>query len=158
VARVELGEFLHVADDGGELGGHSADLVGGKLQPGQPRDVVNVGCADELVALGRRRHDGLLIPQRAVSSPDRDVPGGDGTEGTNSAVPGPACSAEEQGRARTPDRLTSMGYDFLGIVGTTVGDKYLVEEAVGEGSFSVVYRAMHRVWQLPVALKCFKGF
>jgi serine/threonine protein kinase len=51
-----------------------------------------------------------------------------------------------------------MGYDFLGIVGTTVGDQYLVEEAVGEGSFSVVYRATHRVWQLPVALKCFKGF
>ena len=51
-----------------------------------------------------------------------------------------------------------MAYDFLGIVGTTVGDKYWVEEAVGEGSFSVVYRAIHRVWQLPVALKCFKGF
>jgi eukaryotic-like serine/threonine-protein kinase len=51
-----------------------------------------------------------------------------------------------------------MGYDILGIVGTLVGDKYVVEEAVGEGSFSVVYRAVHRIWGLPVALKCFKGF
>ncbi|HEY3594403.1 MAG TPA: serine/threonine-protein kinase [Polyangiaceae bacterium] len=51
-----------------------------------------------------------------------------------------------------------MGQDLLGIVGTTVADKYAVEEAVGEGAFSVVYRAIHRDWQQPVALKCFKGF
>src|SRR5882672_11487372 len=51
-----------------------------------------------------------------------------------------------------------MTHDHLGIVGTTIGDKYLVEAAVGEGSFSYVYRAMHLVWRLPVALKCFKGF
>ena len=34
-----------------------------------------------------------------------------------------------------------MTHDHLGIVGTTVGDKYVVEAAVGEGSFSYVYRA-----------------
>jgi formylglycine-generating enzyme required for sulfatase activity len=51
-----------------------------------------------------------------------------------------------------------MTHDHLGIVGTTLGDKYLVEAAVGEGSFSCVYRATHLVWRLPVALKCFKGF
>src|SRR5258706_15490551 len=49
-------------------------------------------------------------------------------------------------------------HDHLGIVGTTIGHKYLVEAAVGEGSFSYVYRAMHLVWRLPVALRCFKGF
>ncbi len=49
-----------------------------------------------------------------------------------------------------------MAHDSLGIVGTTVGGKYTIEEVVGEGSFSLVYRALHLVWQLPVAIKCFK--
>ena len=46
--------------------------------------------------------------------------------------------------------------DPLGLVGTTVSDKYVVEACVGEGGFAVVYRAMHKLWQKPVALKCFK--
>ncbi|MEE9384894.1 MAG: bifunctional serine/threonine-protein kinase/formylglycine-generating enzyme family protein [Nannocystaceae bacterium] len=45
--------------------------------------------------------------------------------------------------------------DPLNLVGTTVADKYDVESVVGEGGFSVVYRAMHRIWGQPVALKCF---
>jgi len=51
-----------------------------------------------------------------------------------------------------------MAHDSLGIVGTTVGGKYSIEEVVGEGSFSLVYRALHLVWRLPVAIKCFKVF
>ncbi|HKQ70613.1 MAG TPA: bifunctional serine/threonine-protein kinase/formylglycine-generating enzyme family protein [Polyangiaceae bacterium] len=51
-----------------------------------------------------------------------------------------------------------MTFDSLGIVGTTVGDKYVIEAVVGEGSFSLVYRAMHLVWRTPVAIKCFRGF
>jgi eukaryotic-like serine/threonine-protein kinase len=43
--------------------------------------------------------------------------------------------------------------DPLGLVGTTVGEKYDVEAFVAEGGFSFVYRARHRVWQQPVALK-----
>ncbi|TPV92550.1 MAG: hypothetical protein B7733_25295 [Myxococcales bacterium FL481] len=45
--------------------------------------------------------------------------------------------------------------DPLSLVGTTVADKYDVKDIVGEGGFSVVYRAMHRIWGQPVALKCF---
>lgn len=45
--------------------------------------------------------------------------------------------------------------DPLSLVGTTVADKYDVQSVVGEGGFSVVYRAMHRIWGQPVALKCF---
>jgi eukaryotic-like serine/threonine-protein kinase len=44
-------------------------------------------------------------------------------------------------------------HDPLGLLGTTVGDKYDVEAFVAEGGFSFVYRARHRVWQQPVALK-----
>ena len=46
--------------------------------------------------------------------------------------------------------------DPLNLVGATVADKYAVEQAVGEGGFSVVYRANHVIWKQPVALKCFK--
>jgi len=46
--------------------------------------------------------------------------------------------------------------DPLGLVGTTIDDKYVVEAVVGEGGFAVVYRAMHKLWQKPVAIKCFK--
>src|SRR5262249_20000961 len=46
--------------------------------------------------------------------------------------------------------------DSLGLVGVTIDDKYVVESVVGEGGFGVVYRAMHKVWQKPVAIKCFK--
>lgn len=49
-----------------------------------------------------------------------------------------------------------MQHDPLNLVGSTVDDKYAVEEVVGEGGFSVVYRANHVIWKQPVALKCFK--
>ncbi len=45
--------------------------------------------------------------------------------------------------------------DRFGLVGTIVADKYAIEKVVGEGGFGVVFRAMHRIWDEPVALKCF---
>jgi formylglycine-generating enzyme required for sulfatase activity/serine/threonine protein kinase len=48
-------------------------------------------------------------------------------------------------------------HDPLNLVGTTVAEKYDVEAVVGEGGFGVVYRAMHRIWKQPVAIKCFKA-
>jgi formylglycine-generating enzyme required for sulfatase activity/serine/threonine protein kinase len=48
------------------------------------------------------------------------------------------------------------GNDPLGIIGTTVSAKYVVERVVDEGGFSIIYRATHRIWNQPVALKCFK--
>jgi formylglycine-generating enzyme required for sulfatase activity len=47
-------------------------------------------------------------------------------------------------------------HDAFGIVGTTISGKYQVEQLVAEGGFGLVYRATHKVWQQPVALKCFK--
>lgn len=47
-------------------------------------------------------------------------------------------------------------HDPLGIIGTTVSAKYDVEQVVDEGGFSIIYRAKHRIWNQPVALKCFK--
>ncbi|MFO0619216.1 MAG: SUMF1/EgtB/PvdO family nonheme iron enzyme [Polyangiaceae bacterium] len=46
--------------------------------------------------------------------------------------------------------------DSLGIAGTVVAEKYRVDQVIGEGGFSVVYRAEHIIWKQPVALKCFK--
>ncbi len=46
--------------------------------------------------------------------------------------------------------------DPLGISGTLLAEKYAIGEAIGEGGFSVVYRAEHTIWQQPVAIKCFK--
>src|SRR5260221_2017378 len=46
--------------------------------------------------------------------------------------------------------------DPLSLVGTTVSDKYEIEAVVGEGGFAVVYRATHKVWQRPVAIKVFR--
>ncbi|MCB9569362.1 MAG: SUMF1/EgtB/PvdO family nonheme iron enzyme [Myxococcales bacterium] len=45
--------------------------------------------------------------------------------------------------------------DRFGLVGTVVADKYVVERQVGEGGFGVVYRAQHKIWDQPVAIKCF---
>ncbi len=45
--------------------------------------------------------------------------------------------------------------DRFALVGTIVADKYSIERVVGEGGFGVVFRAMHRIWDEPVALKCF---
>ena len=47
--------------------------------------------------------------------------------------------------------------DPLGLVGKTVSEKYRVEQLVGEGGFAFVYRAMHLIWQKPVAIKFFSG-
>jgi eukaryotic-like serine/threonine-protein kinase len=49
--------------------------------------------------------------------------------------------------------MTDAAEDWLGLVGTTLQDKYVVERLVAEGGFSVVYRAQHAVWQQPVAVK-----
>ncbi|MBK7399621.1 MAG: serine/threonine protein kinase [Myxococcales bacterium] len=48
-------------------------------------------------------------------------------------------------------------HDPLRLVGTTIDDKYVVDAVVGEGGFAVVYRATHKLWKRPVAIKCFKG-
>jgi len=45
--------------------------------------------------------------------------------------------------------------DALGLVGTTVVEKYAVEAVVGEGGFAVVYRATHLLWKRTVAIKVF---
>ena len=47
--------------------------------------------------------------------------------------------------------------DALGLVGTTIAEKYAVESVVGEGGFATVYRATHLVWKRPVAVKVFKA-
>ena len=47
--------------------------------------------------------------------------------------------------------------DPLSLVGTTVSEKYEIQEAVGEGGFAIVYRAVHQVWQRPVAIKVFRA-
>src|SRR6185295_13837354 len=35
-------------------------------------------------------------------------------------------------------------------------EKYEIEAVVGEGGFGIVYRAQHKIWKQPVAIKCFK--
>lgn len=47
--------------------------------------------------------------------------------------------------------------DRFGLVGQTLGGKYDVEEVVEETGLSIVYRAVHRVLQRPVAIKAFKA-
>ena len=47
--------------------------------------------------------------------------------------------------------------DPLRIVGTLVADKYRIEKLVGEGGFALVYRAVHTIWNKPVAIKFFNG-
>jgi len=46
--------------------------------------------------------------------------------------------------------------DPLGITGTILAEKYRIDKVIGEGGFSVVYRAEHLIWQQPVAIKCFR--
>lgn len=48
-----------------------------------------------------------------------------------------------------------MAQDVFGIVGTSQGP-FTIEEAVAEGGFGVVYRALHGAFRAPVALKCLK--
>jgi len=47
--------------------------------------------------------------------------------------------------------------DPLGLVGTLLGDKYRIESVVARTSQSVVYRAVHRLWKRPVAIKAFRA-
>jgi eukaryotic-like serine/threonine-protein kinase len=51
--------------------------------------------------------------------------------------------------------LRRMAQDVFGIAGTTQGP-FSIEEAVAEGGFGVVYRALHGAFRAPVALKCLK--
>ncbi len=53
--------------------------------------------------------------------------------------------------------MSSSHSDPLGLVGSVVEQKYRVEAMVGEGGFSVVYRAEHIIWKQHVALKCFNA-
>lgn len=46
--------------------------------------------------------------------------------------------------------------DPFGITGAILADKYKIANVIGEGGFSVVYKAEHVIWQQPVAIKCFK--
>jgi serine/threonine protein kinase len=43
-------------------------------------------------------------------------------------------------------------------VGTTIGGRYAIEAVVGEGGFSIVYRARHTLWDRRVAIKAIRGF
>jgi len=47
--------------------------------------------------------------------------------------------------------------DPLQLVGTTIADKYLIEQVVGVGGFAIVYKAQHKIWQRPVAIKVFRA-
>jgi formylglycine-generating enzyme required for sulfatase activity len=50
-----------------------------------------------------------------------------------------------------------MSPDPIGIVGKIVSEKYRIERFVAEGGFSVVYRALHVIWNRPVAIKFFSA-
>ena len=45
----------------------------------------------------------------------------------------------------------------MNLVGKTIAEKYEIQAVVGEGGFAVVYRAVHKIWGRPVALKVFKA-
>jgi len=47
------------------------------------------------------------------------------------------------------------GADTLGLIGTTIAEKYAIESVVGEGGFATVYRAQHLLWKRAVAVKVF---
>jgi formylglycine-generating enzyme required for sulfatase activity len=47
--------------------------------------------------------------------------------------------------------------DPLSLNGQLVAEKYRIERLVGEGGFAVVYRAIHTIWNKPVAIKFFNG-
>ncbi|HMJ11114.1 MAG TPA: SUMF1/EgtB/PvdO family nonheme iron enzyme [Polyangiaceae bacterium] len=50
-----------------------------------------------------------------------------------------------------------MSADPIGILGKIVSEKYRIERFVAEGGFSVVYRALHVIWNRPVAIKFFSA-
>jgi len=43
--------------------------------------------------------------------------------------------------------------DPLGIIGTVIGGKYLVQSVIGEGGAAVVYKGEQQGWNVPVAIK-----
>src|SRR5678815_6168702 len=47
--------------------------------------------------------------------------------------------------------------DPLGLSGQVLAEKYAVDRVVGSGGFAVVYRAHHKIWNQPVAIKFFSG-
>jgi eukaryotic-like serine/threonine-protein kinase len=47
--------------------------------------------------------------------------------------------------------------DPFGLVGATLASRYRVEAIVAQTSLSVVYKAVHCVWQRPVAIKAFRA-
>ena len=49
-----------------------------------------------------------------------------------------------------------MAEDVFGIVGSSQAEAYDVKQVVAEGGFAVVYKAYHRSFRSPVALKCLK--
>jgi eukaryotic-like serine/threonine-protein kinase len=54
------------------------------------------------------------------------------------------------------DDTSGANDDPLGIIGTTIAEKYEIERFVAEGGFSVLYKAQHKGWQQPVAVKFLK--
>jgi len=50
-----------------------------------------------------------------------------------------------------------MANDPLNLTDKTIADKYRIESMVGEGGIAVVYRAIHTIWDQPVAIKFFNG-
>lgn len=53
--------------------------------------------------------------------------------------------------------LPSLPSDPFGLIGATLSSRYVVEALVAETPASVVYRASHRVWKRPVAIKAFRA-
>lgn len=49
-----------------------------------------------------------------------------------------------------------MRTDVFALVGTTIDNRYRVDEVVGEGGFGVVYRGYHLAFKRAVAVKCLK--
>src|SRR5580700_6489673 len=47
--------------------------------------------------------------------------------------------------------------DTLRLIGTTIGQKYVIERVVGDGGFAVVYLGMHVCWKRRVAIKVFRS-
>lgn len=52
---------------------------------------------------------------------------------------------------------SSVPSDPFGLIGTTLSSRYVVEALVAETAMSVVYRARHRIWKRPVAIKAFRA-
>jgi len=52
--------------------------------------------------------------------------------------------------------MTMDQNDPFGICGMVIAEKYRIEKVIGEGGFSIVYKAEHTIWRQPVAIKCFK--